>query len=59
MLLVPQANLLIPNDWNADKQGKPPRVLLKEVSSDTEATKKKRYSRKQEHVSKFSLVKGD
>lgn len=34
-------------------------MVMKEVSYDTEAKKKKRYSRKQEYVSKFSLVKGD
>lgn len=51
-----------PKDWNVDKKGKPPCVLMKEVSYDTKAiswAKKKRYSGKLEHVSKFSLVKGD
>lgn len=42
-----------------NKEGKPPRVLMKEVNYDTEAKKKKGSSGNQEHVSKFSLVKGD
>lgn len=50
-----------PKDWNADKEGNPSQVLMKEVSYDVEAISwaKKRYSGKQEHVYMFSLVKGE